>query len=67
MRMDELRKFLDIRTAPIEDSREQLAAWLVEQLGRRPGYNDRVALGGFEFQVKRMRRGKASEIKVTRI
>ena len=67
MRMDELKKELNISAPAIDGSRQQLAAWLLEQLGRTPRYNDRVALGGYEFQVKRMRRGKASEIKVTRI
>jgi CBS domain containing-hemolysin-like protein len=67
IRMDELRKELNITAASIDNSPQQLAVWLIEQLGKTPRYNDRVAVGGFEFQVKRMRRGKASEIKVTRI
>jgi len=67
LRMDELRRELNISAPQIEASRQQLAAWFLEQLGRTPRHNDRVALGGYEFLVKRMRRGKASEIKVTRI
>ena len=61
--MHEVVKETGVHLLPSQDT---LAAWLASRLGRAPVAGDIHREAGFEFTVRRIRRGKAYDIGVTR-
>ncbi len=48
----------------LSDAQGTISAWLIEHLGKSPRPNDVHSLSGFEFRIRRIRRGKVFEVAV---
>ncbi len=49
---------------PLSDVSENLSAWLIRQLGRTPIPGESLQRNGFEFLIRRIRRGRVFEVAV---
>ena len=59
-------KLDDVLGANLENARGSTSAWLIERMGRVPKANEVYMESGFEFLVRRTRRGKIFEVSVTK-
>ncbi|HRI87064.1 MAG TPA: hemolysin family protein [Candidatus Hydrogenedentes bacterium] len=59
-------KLDDVLGVPLENARGSTSAWLIDRMGRMPNVNDVHHESGFEFLVRRTRRGKIFEVAVSK-
>ncbi|GMU93937.1 MAG: hypothetical protein AMXMBFR4_29950 [Candidatus Hydrogenedentota bacterium] len=59
-------KLEDVLGVKLTSPRGSTSAWLIERMGRLPKVNEVYREGGYEFFVRRTRRGKIFEVAVSR-
>lgn len=59
-------KLDDVLGVPLQNARGSTSAWLIERMGRLPRVNEVYREAGYEFVIRRTRRGKIFEVAVSK-